>query len=83
MTAKAREYIDFWIETSVHASEEYGTPGASQDVAVLVGRLIEGAQGQGISEEDLREEVGDLTDFVRSRLTAANKTEGDRTHRRK
>jgi hypothetical protein len=50
---------------------------------VLVGRLVEGAQGQGISEEDLREEVGDLTDFVRSRLTAANKTEGDRTHRRK
>jgi hypothetical protein len=79
MTAQAREYIDFWIENSVHAAEQFRTPGASQDVAELVSRLIEGAKGQGISEEALQDEVGDLTEYVRGKLRAANKAEDDRT----
>ena len=83
MTAKAREYIDFWIENSVHAAEQFRTPGASQDVAELVRRLIEGAKGEGISEKDMQDEVGDLTEYVRDKLGTANKAEDDRTDRRK
>jgi len=78
MTSKAREYIDFWIETSVHAAEQYGTPGASQSVNELVSRLIEGAMGQGISEQDMTNEVGDLTGYVRDKLSDANRTEKGR-----
>lgn len=77
MTA-AREYIDFWIENSVHAIEQLGTPGASQDVAELVRRLVEGAQGQGITEQNMQAEVGDLNDYIRTKLKLANKTEIDR-----
>ncbi|MCG2628709.1 hypothetical protein L6654_18910 [Bradyrhizobium sp. WYCCWR 13023] len=80
MTSKVREYIDFWIETSVHAAEQYGTPGASQSVNDLVSRLIEGARGQGISERDMANEVGDLTGYVRDKLSAANRAENDRRH---
>jgi hypothetical protein len=83
MTAQAREYIDFWIENSVHAVEQFRTPGASQEVAELVRRLIEGAKAQGISEKDMRDEVGDLTEYVRDKLRAANKAEDDRTDRRR
>ena len=50
MTAKAREFIDFWIENSVHAVEQFRTRGASQDVSDLTARLIENAEAQGISE---------------------------------
>jgi hypothetical protein len=76
--AKAREYIDYWVENSVHAAEQFRAPGASQDVTVLVERLVEGAKSEGISEKDLRNEVGDLTEYVRSKLKNANKTEDDR-----
>jgi hypothetical protein len=82
MLAKAREYIDFWIENSVHAAEQFRMPGASQDVAELVRRLIEGAKGQGISEKDMQDEVGDLTAYIQEKLRAANKVEEHRTGRK-
>jgi hypothetical protein len=78
MVSKAREYVDYWIENSVHAAEEFRTPGASQDVSELVRRLIQGAKDQGITEQSMRSEVGDLTEYVRGRLRIANKTEDDR-----
>jgi hypothetical protein len=77
---EARETLDFWIENSVHAAEQFRTPGASQDV---VSRLIEGAKVQGISEKDMQDEVGDLAAYIREKLRAANKAEEDRTDRRK
>lgn len=78
MTTQAREYIDFWIQNSVHAAEQFRTPGASQSVANLVDRLLQAAKEQGISEQDMTDEVGDLTDFIQRKLTAANKAESDR-----
>ena len=81
MTTKAREYINFWIENSVHAAEQFRAEGASQDAAELVRRLVEGAKGEGISEKALRDEVGDLTEYVTTKLRAANKAEEDRTGR--
>ena len=78
MTTKAREYIDFWIENSVHAAEPYRTPGASQDVAELVHALIEGAKGQGITEQSMRDEVGDLTEYISGKLADANRNERNR-----
>ena len=68
---------------SIHAAEQFRTPGASQDVTELVRRLIEGAKGQGISEKDMQDEVGDLTEYLRDKLRAAKKAEDDRTDRRK
>jgi len=79
MSASAREYIDFWIETSVHAIEQFGTPGASQDVDELVRRLVAGAAGEGITEQAMHDEVGDLAAYVRDRLKAANKAESNRS----
>ena len=78
MTSEAREYIDFWTENSVHAAEQYRTVGASQSVSDLVYRLIEGAKAQGISEEAMTKEVGDLAEYVRDQLSAANRAEKDR-----
>ncbi|WP_375775954.1 hypothetical protein ACE103_29770 [Bradyrhizobium sp. ma5] len=78
MTETAREYIDYWVENSVHAAEQFRTPGASQDVEELVRRLIAGAGGQGITEQAMRDEVGDIADYIRKKLKAANKSEGDR-----
>ncbi|UFX42248.1 hypothetical protein HAP47_0023630 [Bradyrhizobium sp. 41S5] len=78
MTEAAREYIDFWVENSVHAAEQPSTAGASQDVEELARRLIAGAEAQGITEEAMRDEVGDIADYIRGKLKAANKAESDR-----
>jgi hypothetical protein len=78
MGAKAREFIDFWIENSVHAAEQAGVAGASQDVTVLARRCVEMAKSLGITEEDLREEVGDVAEYVSGKLCAANQIERDR-----
>lgn len=78
MPTMAREYIDFWIQNSVHAAEEYGTPGASQDISELVGRLVESAQSQGITRDALESEVGDLPAYIRGKLSTVNLVERNR-----
>jgi len=76
--SKAREFIDFWIENSVHAGEQYLNFGASQDVAELTRRLLDAATGQRISEADLEAEIGNIPDYIRGKLRAANKAEAGR-----
>ncbi|UGX98003.1 hypothetical protein G6321_00023890 [Bradyrhizobium barranii subsp. barranii] len=78
MSDKAREFIDFWVENSIHAVEQYQTAGASQIVAELTRRLIEAAKGQGISEADLQAAIGDIAAYIEELLRAANKAESDR-----
>ncbi|AHY50656.1 DUF768 domain-containing protein [Bradyrhizobium japonicum] len=78
MSDKAREFIDFWVENSIHAVEQYRTAGASQDVAELTRRLIEAAKGQGISEAELRAEIGDIAAYIEELLRAVNKAESER-----
>ncbi|TAI63661.1 DUF768 domain-containing protein [Bradyrhizobium sp. Leo170] len=78
MSTKARAFIDFWIENSVHASEQPGTVGASQDVEELTTRCREMAKHEGISEQSIRDEIGDLTEYIRSKLDAANMAEKER-----
>lgn len=76
--SKVREFIDFWVENTVHATDRYRSPGRSQDVTELTRRCIEAAGGQGISEDDMKAEVGDLTGYLRVKLVAANKAEAAR-----
>ncbi|MCA1458434.1 hypothetical protein I6F35_35605 [Bradyrhizobium sp. BRP22] len=78
MSTEAREFIDFWIRNSVHAAEQSGTAGASQDVAELTQRCREMAEREGISEQAMRDEVGDLTEYIRSTLDAVNVAEKER-----
>ncbi|WP_259222857.1 hypothetical protein [Bradyrhizobium japonicum] len=78
MSESAREFIDFWVENSNHAVEQYQTAGVSQDVAELTRRLVEAAKGQGISETDVRAEIGDITAYIEELLRAVNKAESER-----
>ena len=76
--SKAREFIDFWIENSVHAVEQYRTIGASQEVTELSRRLIDAAKEQSIPEADLQAEIGNISDYIKDQLKAANRAESER-----
>lgn len=73
MTPPAREFIDFWIENSVHAAERNGAIGAEQDVSALASRCLEMASSLGLSKAALEQEVGDdLTAYINAQLMRAN-----------
>jgi hypothetical protein len=78
MTAAVREFIDFWIENSIHAAEREGNAGATQNVDELVRRCVDMAKDQGFTEEEMRAEVGDIAAHIRAQLEAANTSESDR-----
>jgi hypothetical protein len=78
MDAKVRDFVDFWIENSVHAAEQDGDSGATQNVDELVRRCLEMAKGEGITEAEMQAEIGDIAAYIGGKLKAANKAENDR-----
>ena len=74
----AREFLNFWITNCVHASEQYGSVGAIQDVSILVDRCETAAGDEGFTKSDLEAEVGDLRTYLKSNLKSANELEGAR-----
>ena len=78
---KAKEFLDFWVENSVHAGEQYACLGGRVHLRNLVERCVDMAETQGICERDLVNEVGDLSGYIRELLAQANRTEIARTDR--
>jgi len=70
--SKAREFLEFWMQNSVHAAEQRGVAGASQHPEELKARCVEMAGSQGLSQADLEAEVGDLYQHIEAALAAAN-----------
>ena len=81
MTSEAREFIDFWIKNCVHASEQYGPRGGAQTARVLAGRCTDMAKSQNITLADMETEVGDLADYIRTKMLSAETAEDARTDR--
>ena len=69
---KAREFLDFWVQNSIQPAEQFGLPGASQDVEDLRQRCLNMAKGEGIDEAELVAEIGDLRAFLAAKLAEAN-----------
>jgi hypothetical protein len=79
--AKAREFLDFWMQNSIHAAEQFGTPGASQLPSELKDRCIKMAENEGLSQADLEAEVGDISEYIKIALADANaKEKGRKDH---
>lgn len=79
--SKAKDFLDFWIQNSVHATEQYGTVGASQDITELLNRCIEMAASEGVTRQDIEAEVGNLDTYLRGELKGANALENNRRDR--
>ena len=75
--SKAREFIDFWIENSVHAAEPFRTIGASGRCRTYQ-TLYPGCKGSGPLKNDLQIETGDLRAYIENTLKDANKAESEK-----
>lgn len=81
MTSKAREFLDYWIKNSVHASEQYGSRGGGQTARDLADRCAKMGESQNITIADMEGEVGDLAEYIRTKMVSAEKAEDERTDR--
>ena len=78
MPADAKEFIDFWIENSVHAKPFHNEGGGSQNALVLAARMVAAAQEQGLSKDDILREIGDPEAYLQQKLKAVNSAETKR-----
>jgi hypothetical protein len=80
--ATVREFIDFWLENSVHADEEDGPQRGPETIQRLAGTLIRAAEDQGFSEADVKAELGDLGEVIRAIIDRKNADEEARRGKR-
>lgn len=75
MSQDAAQFADTWASENVYV-DAYDPPAGVIDD--FVNRLVEAADGQGISREDLEGQVGDLHDFIAERFEDATDNEVER-----
>ncbi|MCC8955145.1 hypothetical protein H8B02_17345 [Bradyrhizobium sp. Pear77] len=78
----AKEFVDFWLENSVHADEQFGVRRGRPAIDELVQRLLVAAKAQGFSEEQVQGELGgDIHAIIRARIDEQNAKEAFRLKR--
>ncbi len=68
----AHEFVEFWIENSVHADEQMSSRRGREQIQQLADRLIAAANEQGFTQAQIEAEIGDIFAYVRSRVDAKN-----------
>jgi hypothetical protein len=82
--ATAKEFVEFWLETSVHPDERFGVRRGRADVQQLADNLVEAAGGQGFSRQQIEAELGgDICAYIRASIDRQNKSEDQRLGKNK
>jgi len=72
----AQEFVQFWLENSDYADEQYGARRGRADVQQLADNLVRAAEGQGFSREQMEAELGgDIYAFIRASIDLQNADE--------
>ena len=75
----AKEFVDFWLDVSVHADEQNGPRQKPAAVQHLADNLINAAREQGFSKEQIESELGDdLEAYIRASIDRQNVDEETR-----
>ena len=72
VVATIKEFVEFWLENSVHADEPLGPRRGRADIQELVDRLVRFAEGQGYSKPQIEAEIGDLHKYIRASIDQQN-----------
>lgn len=77
--ATAREFLDFWVENSVHADEAFSPRRSDGDFAELARRLIVAARAEGFSSAEIEAETGrDIRSYIKKLVGQRNAGEATR-----
>lgn len=80
--ATAKEFVEFWLQNSVHPDEQFGLKQGRADVRHLADNLVRAAEGQGFSKEQMEAELGgDIDAYIRASIDTQNAAENDRLSR--
>jgi hypothetical protein len=82
--ATAKEFVEFWLENSVHADEPLGARRGRPEVQQLADKLVRAAEAEGFAAQQIEAELGgDIYDFIRASIDRQNKAEGSRLNKEK
>jgi hypothetical protein len=77
MTA-AREFVDFWFTNCVHPDEQLSARRRREGVQGLADKLVIAANGQGLTQEQIEAEIGDIYAYIRAGINSQNTSEAAR-----
>jgi hypothetical protein len=76
--ATAKEFVEFWLEVSVHPDEQYGPQRGREAVQALADELVHAAEAEGFTKAQVEAEIGELPEFIRASIDRQNAAERDR-----
>ena len=82
--ATAKDFVEFWLETSVHADEEFGVRRGRLEIQQLVDNLMRAAEAQGFKQQQIETELGgDVFEYIRGCVERKNQAEDARLRNEK
>ena len=76
--ASAKEFVEFWLENSVHPDEQFGPKRGREAVQRLADNLVRAAEERGFTQAQMEAEIGNLYDFIRASIDQQNQAEDAR-----
>jgi hypothetical protein len=77
-SSAAKEFIEFWLQNSVHADEQMVGRRGREAILKLADRLVVAAGHQGFSKQQIDAEIGDICTHIRASVDAKNSSETTR-----
>lgn len=82
--ATAKEFIEFWLENSVHADEQFGARRGHVEVDRLAENLVRAAEAEGFTRKQIEDELGgEIRGFIRASIDRQNRSEDARRQKEK
>ena len=78
MSHRGIQFANHWVSENINAGPYAPEDGPHPEADAAVERLVADAADEGISREEIEEDVGDLHDFVSSAFEAATDAEVER-----
>jgi hypothetical protein len=77
--ATIKEFVEFWLNNSVHADEQFSARRGHLEVEKLASNLVTAAEAQGFSRDQVEAELGgDIHGFIRNSIDSQNADETTR-----
>jgi hypothetical protein len=77
--ATVKDFVEFWLENSVHADERFGARRGQAEVQQLAEKLVRAAEVQGFTKQQVEAELGgDIYGFILASIDRQNEAEDRR-----